>query len=69
MITLHLATCWYLRFFFSLCSWLEVCWAPVNTPALTVSSLGQEASQRFALPASGLGGAVKQENFLLSTSG
>uniref|UniRef100_A0A8B9G4M1 Protein rogdi homolog n=1 Tax=Amazona collaria TaxID=241587 RepID=A0A8B9G4M1_9PSIT len=29
----------------------------------------KEASQRFALPASGLGGAVKQENFVLSTSG
>ncbi|XP_062482717.1 cytokine-like nuclear factor N-PAC isoform X8 [Pezoporus occidentalis] len=28
----------------------------------------KEASQRFALPASGLGGAVKQENFVLSTS-
>ncbi|KAM4656004.1 cytokine-like nuclear factor N-PAC isoform 12-T15 [Amazona ochrocephala] len=29
----------------------------------------KEASQRFALPASGSGGAVKQENFVLSTSG
>ncbi|XP_061329851.1 cytokine-like nuclear factor N-PAC isoform X7 [Pezoporus flaviventris] len=28
----------------------------------------KEASQCFALPASGLGGAVKQENFVLSTS-
>ncbi|NXE28877.1 ROGDI protein, partial [Ardeotis kori] len=29
----------------------------------------KEASQRFALPTSGSGGAVKQENFVLSTAG
>ncbi|XP_042654684.1 protein rogdi homolog isoform X2 [Tyto alba] len=29
----------------------------------------KEASHRFALPASGSGGAVKQENFVLSTAG
>lgn len=46
-----------------------VCWAQADAPALTVSSLGQEASHRFALPTSGSGGAVKQENFVLSTSG
>lgn len=52
-----------------LCSWIVVGWAPVDTPALTVSSLAQEAAHRFALPASSSGGAVKQENFVLGTSG
>uniref|UniRef100_A0A8C8AP15 Uncharacterized protein n=1 Tax=Otus sunia TaxID=257818 RepID=A0A8C8AP15_9STRI len=52
-----------------LCSWPVVGWAGVEAVALTVSSLGQEASQRFALPAGGSAGAVKQQNFALSTSG
>lgn len=52
-----------------LCSWIVVGWAPVDAPALTVSSLAQEAAHRFALPASGSGGAIKQENFALGTSG
>nr|XP_009937523.1 PREDICTED: protein rogdi homolog [Opisthocomus hoazin] len=34
-----------------------------------MSSLGQEASHRFALPAGGSGAAVKQESFVLSTLG
>ncbi|XP_023792136.1 protein rogdi homolog isoform X2 [Cyanistes caeruleus] len=49
--------------------YFEVFWAQAHAPALTVSSLGQEASHRFALPTSGSGGAVRQENFVLSTSG
>lgn len=46
-----------------------VYWAQTDVLALTMSSLGQEASHRFALPTSGSGGPVKQENFVLSTSG
>lgn len=51
------------------CSWLVVPWAQVDAPALTMSSLGQEASHQFALPTSSSGGAAKQENFVLNTLG